>query len=440
MHASTSVRPAVVRTVPLAGGYLMAVPPHLISPTPQSSVTVLAASTSRSGSSAARSHGPESVPTPARRAACLRARRCSCASPSHKQEHRKDQGIIKSPPLDSHRHRHHYPSQQQRRRRRRRDEWHRRTQSAPQVPPAASPLPALVLLLQGPLSGGQRQGQGQGERKRRRQETCEGESPDVCARLFNAKGSSTYPCPNPRCTPPSCQQARRARACRLGLRRCHSSAKPASGHGHATARPGPGPGPRPPDVRATTTRRTSDEVSAPAHRYHVRPPHSFSYSLLLSSPNHILARHDPTLTLSHYSGGGIGGLALATFLNLSSRSSSSHSSHSTSAADLAIDIYEAAPSLTELGAGVGMWLRTWRIMQAFSSPVPSSSSSSPSSSCERDGEQTDTDRDGADADGEKGEKGELEEKAEKEETLVAGLARIAPAGRDMGNALRTSCF
>lgn len=47
MHASTSVRPAVVRTVSLAGGYLMAVPPHLISPTPQSSVTVLAASTSR---------------------------------------------------------------------------------------------------------------------------------------------------------------------------------------------------------------------------------------------------------------------------------------------------------------------------------------------------------------------------------------------------------
>lgn len=92
-------------------------------------------------------------------------------------------------------------------------------------------------------------------------------------------------------------------------------------------------------------------------------------------------------------------------------------------------------------------------MQAFSSPVPSSSSSSSSSSCERDGEQTDADRDGADADadadtnrdgadadGEKGEKGELEEKEEKEETLVAGLARIAPAGRDMGNALRTSCF
>lgn len=88
-------------------------------------------------------------------------------------------------------------------------------------------------------------------------------------------------------------------------------------------------------------------------------------------------------------------------------------------------------------------------MQAFSSPIPSSPSSS---SCERDGEQTDTDRDGvaADADanrvdakGEKGEKGELEEKEEKEEkeeTLVAGLAKIAPAGRDMGNALRTSCF
>lgn len=274
MHASTSVRPAVVRTVSLAGGYLMADPPHLISPTPQSSVTVLAVLV-YSASSAARSHGPEGVPTPAQRAACLRARRCSCASPSHKQEHRKDQGIIKSPPLDSHRHRHHYPSQQQRHQRRRRDEWHRRTQSAPQVPPAASPLPALVLLLQRPLSGAERQRQGQGERSRRRQETCEGESPDVCARPFSAEGSSTYPCPNPRCTPSSCQQARRARASRLRLRRCHSSAKPASGH--ATARPGPGPGPRPPDVRATTTRHISDEDSAPAHRYHVRPP-----SLLLS--------------------------------------------------------------------------------------------------------------------------------------------------------------
>jgi len=28
-------------------------------------------------------------------------------------------------------------------------------------------------------------------------------------------------------------------------------------------------------------------------------------------------------------------------------------------------IYEASPTLTELGAGVGMYLRTWRIMQNY---------------------------------------------------------------------------
>ncbi|KAI5118612.1 hypothetical protein M0805_008043 [Coniferiporia weirii] len=80
-------------------------------------------------------------------------------------------------------------------------------------------------------------------------------------------------------------------------------------------------------------------------------------------------------------GGGIGGLALATFL----------SSHN--APDLEIDIYETAPSLTELGAGVGVWLRTWRILSSVSF-----------------------------ADG--------------SEDLATGLARIAPAGRDMNDVVQ----
>ncbi|THH09273.1 hypothetical protein EW145_g2128 [Phellinidium pouzarii] len=80
-------------------------------------------------------------------------------------------------------------------------------------------------------------------------------------------------------------------------------------------------------------------------------------------------------------GGGIGGLALATFLA------------SQNASDLEIVIYESAPSLTELGAGVGMWLRTWRIVYSISF-----------------------------ADG--------------SEDLSAGLMRIAPEGRDMSESIR----
>lgn len=58
------------------------------------------------------------------------------------------------------------------------------------------------------------------------------------------------------------------------------------------------------------------------------------------------------ITLQLDSGGGIGGLALATFLA------------SKGATGLTIDMYEANPSLTELGAGVGVWLRTWRILSS----------------------------------------------------------------------------
>ena len=91
---------------------------------------------------------------------------------------------------------------------------------------------------------------------------------------------------------------------------------------------------------------------------------------------------DQILT-SEYSGGGIGGLALATFLASSEYSSSS----------LDVTIYEAGPSLTELGAGVGIWLRTWRILTSISFPNA------------KDGLEDD-------------------------------LTRIAPAGRDMSTNIR----
>ena len=60
----------------------------------------------------------------------------------------------------------------------------------------------------------------------------------------------------------------------------------------------------------------------------------------------------------HFSGGGIGGLALATFLSTLTPSQSDR---------LKVDIFEASPSLAELGAGVGVWLRTWRILEAAAS-------------------------------------------------------------------------
>ncbi|KAL5503743.1 hypothetical protein ACEPAH_7814 [Sanghuangporus vaninii] len=57
-------------------------------------------------------------------------------------------------------------------------------------------------------------------------------------------------------------------------------------------------------------------------------------------------------------GGGIGGLALATFLSTSTSSRYKQPE---------VDIYESSPTFTELGAGVGIWLRTWRILEAISS-------------------------------------------------------------------------
>ncbi|KAH8109900.1 FAD/NAD-binding domain-containing protein [Phellopilus nigrolimitatus] len=91
------------------------------------------------------------------------------------------------------------------------------------------------------------------------------------------------------------------------------------------------------------------------------------------------------LHVALHSGGGIGGLALALFL-AAKRSDSAYPN------DLDVAIYEAAPSLTELGAGVGVWLRTWRILSSVRF-----------------------------ADG---------------EALARDLAAIAPQGRDMSEGLR----
>ncbi|KAH8119851.1 hypothetical protein DFH11DRAFT_11993 [Phellopilus nigrolimitatus] len=49
-------------------------------------------------------------------------------------------------------------------------------------------------------------------------------------------------------------------------------------------------------------------------------------------------------------GGGIGGLSLAVVLNKY-------------CSDVQIDLYEAAPQFTEIGAGISVWKRTWFIMQ-----------------------------------------------------------------------------
>ena len=61
---------------------------------------------------------------------------------------------------------------------------------------------------------------------------------------------------------------------------------------------------------------------------------------------------DPVLPAANSyfsSGGGVGGLILAVALSKSS--------------NIDVDVYEAARELTEIGAGVGMWPRTWRILQ-----------------------------------------------------------------------------
>ena len=50
-----------------------------------------------------------------------------------------------------------------------------------------------------------------------------------------------------------------------------------------------------------------------------------------------------------YSGGGIGGLTLAAVLNKNS--------------NVNVDIYEAKPVISTIGAGIAIWKRTWQILQ-----------------------------------------------------------------------------
>ena len=52
----------------------------------------------------------------------------------------------------------------------------------------------------------------------------------------------------------------------------------------------------------------------------------------------------------NFRGGGIGGVAFAAFV--------SNLTKNASASRIRIDMYESCPTLTEIGAGVGMWLRT----------------------------------------------------------------------------------
>ena len=56
-----------------------------------------------------------------------------------------------------------------------------------------------------------------------------------------------------------------------------------------------------------------------------------------------------TLVHTDTSGGGIGGLTLAVALS--------------KAKDVQVDVYEATSKFSEVGAGVGMWKRTWNVME-----------------------------------------------------------------------------
>lgn len=50
-----------------------------------------------------------------------------------------------------------------------------------------------------------------------------------------------------------------------------------------------------------------------------------------------------------FSGGGIGGLLMAVALS--------------KYPDIRVDVYEAAQRFDEVGAGIGLWPRTWKIIQ-----------------------------------------------------------------------------
>lgn len=49
------------------------------------------------------------------------------------------------------------------------------------------------------------------------------------------------------------------------------------------------------------------------------------------------------------SGGGIGGLTLAAVLNKN--------------CDILVDIYEAKPVISTIGAGIAIWKRSWQVLQ-----------------------------------------------------------------------------
>ena len=66
--------------------------------------------------------------------------------------------------------------------------------------------------------------------------------------------------------------------------------------------------------------------------------------------SHLLDFHFISNEFAEESGGGIGGLTLAAVLGRFSH-------------DIQVDIYEAAAEFSEIGAGISIWRRTWRIME-----------------------------------------------------------------------------
>lgn len=71
------------------------------------------------------------------------------------------------------------------------------------------------------------------------------------------------------------------------------------------------------------------------------------------SPRHTC---DPTTDIVR-SGCGISGLALAAFI--------SKFSEQTSGGRIAVDIYEAKPEVSTIGAGVAIWKRSWQVLQGL---------------------------------------------------------------------------
>lgn len=79
------------------------------------------------------------------------------------------------------------------------------------------------------------------------------------------------------------------------------------------------------------------------------PPPSFH------SVPHTEADISPSHAFSLTSGGGIAGLALA--ITLGKHLDPVHDD------PIAVDLYEAGPSITTVGAGISVWTRTWQVMR-----------------------------------------------------------------------------